>query len=261
MDREQLIEQVRKACAKLQLIITEYDDVKLREATGIRVEYTEKIGQYECKQYELYLHFEEIKHKIEMVQARINRGEPIDMDEINCQVADILEAYYDKLNGMRVQVLEMNGFQYGIVVDIADRAKIKQIYRKLMKMLHPDVCDVNLDFDPELWEKAQDAYKRNDLDTLLMIKDIVGETVSTPLEERESLELEEMLGRMDLAIARYKNKLEEIRKTFPFTEQEHLKNDTWVRGRQEELKKSIQEYEQSIAFLSAALSNLIQQEE
>lgn len=261
MGKEELIEKIRNLRAKLQLSVSEYDDVELKEATAIRIEYTEKIGQYECKQYELYLQFEELKRKAEMIQAKINRGEEIDMVAIDNEVADILASYYEKLNGMRLNVSEMENYQNGSEVDVDVRAEIKRIYRKLMKILHPDVIDPELGFDPDLWEKAQSAYKRNDIDTLKMIDDIVGDTVSTPLEEKEESELIDMISRIELAISRYQMKIVEIKKKFPFTETEHLKNDAWVRARQAEIKKSIDEYQKSIVFMAALLNGLLNQED
>lgn len=260
MGKEELIEKVRNLKARLQLAVSEYDDVELKEATAIRIEYTEKIGQYECQQYELYLQFEELRHKVEMVQARINRGEEVDIVAIDKEVADILTSYYEKLNGMRQDVDEMDRYHSGPEIDVDERAELKRIYRKLMKILHPDVIDPKLGFDPDLWEKAQSAYKRNDVDALRMIEDIVGDTVSTPLESKDESELIDMASRIELAIARYQMKLDEIRKKFPFTETEHLNNDAWVRARQAEIKKSIEEYQKSIAFMVLVLNGLLNQE-
>lgn len=255
-----MIEKVRSLRARLQLAISEYDDAELKEATGIRVEYTEKIGQYECNRFELYLQYEELKRKIEMVQARINRGEEINMDDINKEVAYILTSYYDKLNGMREDVAEMEGYRSGAEIGVERRSEIKRIYRKLMKILHPD-SDPELGFDPDLWKKAQDAYKRNDLVTLQMIEDIVGETVNTPLEDKEEEELIDMASRIESAIEKYRIKLVEIKKKFPFTEVEHLKNDAWVRARQSEIMKSIEEYKKSISFMVVLLNGLLIKEE
>ena len=257
MEKEELIEVIRKLRSKLHFVIYEYEKVELKEATSIRIDYTEKIGQYECENYELYLYLEEIKYKIQRVQAHLNRGEKIDMEAIEEEVADILKAYYEKLSHMRINVAEMVGFNNGTEVGIDQIAKIKRIYRKLMKILHPDVLDPELGLDEGLWEKVQDAYKRNDLDTLIMIDDLVGETVLTPLEEKEESELIEMKERLELAIKRYEMKLVEIKKRFPFTEVEHLKNDSWIRARQNELKKSISEYKKSIIILEAALKKLL----
>jgi len=260
MGKEELIEKIKSLRAKLQLAVSEYDDVDLKEATAIRIEYTEKIGQYECQQFELYLQFEELKRKIEMIQARINRGEEVDIVAIDNEIADILASHYEKLNGMRLNVSEMVSFQNGSEVDIVERTEIKRIYRKLMKILHPDVLDPALGFDAELWEKAQSAYKRNDIDTLRMIDDIVGDTENTPLESREESELIDMVSRIELAISRYQMKLGEIKKKFPFTEVQHLKNDAWVRARQGEIKKSIEEYQKSIVFLAVILKGLLNEE-
>lgn len=260
MEKNKLIEKIKNLRAKLQLAICEYDDIELKEATSIRIEYTEKIGQYECEQYELYLQFEELKQKIEMVQAKINREEEIDILAINKKVAHILEAYYEKLNCMQLNVDEMNGYKFGKKVDIDVRAEIKRIYRKLMKILHPDVLNVELGFDPMLWEKVQDAYKRNDIDTLKMIDDIVGETIEASLETRDETELMDMMSRLELAIARYQMKMKEIKKKLPFTEVEHLRNNAWVRARQMEIKTSIEEYKQSIIFLTATLQSLLKEE-
>lgn len=260
MGKEELVEKVRTLRAKLQLAISEYDDVELKEATGIRIEYTEKIGQYECQQYELYLQYEELKRKIEMVQAKINRGEEVDMAAIDNEVADILSAYYEKLNGMRINVAEMINYNNGSEVDAVERSEIKRIYRKLMKIIHPDVLDETLGFDPDLWEKAQSAYKRNDLDALRLIEDIVGDVAGNTLETKDESELIDMAARIELAIARYQTKLVEIKKKFPFTEVDHLKNDAWVRARQAELMNSIDEYKKSIVFMVVVLNGLINQE-
>lgn len=261
MGNEELIEKIKKLKAKLQLVVSEYDDVELKEATAIRIEYTEKIGQYECQQYELFLQYEELKHKVEMVQALINRGEEVDMTVIDHEVAEILTSHYDKLNGMRLIVDEMNNYNNGFEISIEVIAEIKRIYRKLMKILHPDVLDPELGFDADLWEKTQNAYKRNDIETLRMIDDIVGDTVSAPLEAKEETELIDTASRLELAIARYQMMLVEIRKKFPFTETEHLKNDAWVRTRQAEIKKSIEEYQKSLIFMAAILNGLLNQEE
>ncbi|MCQ2512745.1 MAG: hypothetical protein MJ092_05085 [Lachnospiraceae bacterium] len=260
MNKEELVENVRQLRSRLQLAISEYDDAELKEATGLRIEYTEKVGQFECAQFELYLQYEEINRKIEMVQARINRGEKIDMDAINFEVANILEKYYTKLNGMRDNVEEMLGYRFGAFVKIDNRAEIKSIYRKLMKILHPDVAGPKMDFDPELWKRVQTAYKENDLETLRMINDIVGEATGENLESMEETELLDMQERMELAIKRYQIKLQDLKRRFPFTEAEHLKNDAWVRARQAELKKSIEEYKQAVVFLAASLETIIREE-
>ena len=93
MEKEELIEVIRKLRSKLHFVIYEYEKVELKEATSIRIDYTEKIGQYECENYELYLYLEEIKYKIQRVQAHLNRGEKIDMEAIEEEVADIMKNY------------------------------------------------------------------------------------------------------------------------------------------------------------------------
>jgi len=50
------------------------------------------------------------------------------------------------------------------------QARIKDIYRKLCFKLHPDTgCDFNAE-NSRLWHQIQDAYQKNDLDSLLAIQ-------------------------------------------------------------------------------------------
>lgn len=256
MDRNQMIKQLETIKSKLLLTISEYDYINLKEATALRIEYTKKIGQFECRQFELFLQFEELKRKIEMIQAALNKGAKPDITEINTEVANTLQEFYEKLSGMRKCVIEFISFESGVPTSGSDRSEIKHLYREITKVLHPDVADSEK-FDSSLWQRAMDAYMRNDLEDLRVISDIVSESENSNYDDLSEDNLIEKIERLELAIKRYELLIEEIKTKFPFIEEEHLKNDAWVRAKQAELKNNISEYEKAVEMLVEILNEKI----
>lgn len=171
-------------------------------------------------------------------------------------MARILQEFYERLDGMRKCVVEFISFQSGTSTSGSDRAEIKALYRKITKVLHPDVAEPGK-FDEGLWQRAMDAYKRNDLEDLKVIADIVGEPEESDFDNISDDDLAEKLERMELAVKRYEMLSEEIKKKFPFIEEENLKNDAWVRAKQEELEKSIAEYEKAVEILEELVEDKI----
>lgn len=132
------------------------------------------------------------------------------------------------------------------------KQKVKELYRRIVKKLHPDVNPDITEHEKELLNKATEAYRDGDINTLEDIYDeITGYEVPIEDDSEETLEkLQKLKDHLILQRASLIYAIKEIKESFPYSEKDFLENDEAVVKCQEELKSTIAQYEQQLAELS-----------
>lgn len=125
--------------------------------------------------------------------------------------------------------------------------EIKKLYREIVKRLHPDSRPDGTvtEHEKELLQKAQEAYKQGDYDTLRRIWDEL-EGMDAPEEHYEDTpeDLEKLrallrkLKEMGLSLRR---EIAVIRGEYPYTMKELLENEELLTARKEELRAELNE--------------------
>jgi len=207
-------------------------DNLLKEAFIWQREYVAEFGDLILKVFEKKLDCIRKKKTIEFCQRALNYGKAVDQELLQAFLAEEMAAFQAQLDAM---IDDNNAAKMRETVSEMDLLKIKKIYHKLVKMIHPDINPLTNETPAllELWERVQIAYKCNKL---------------PDMEEAEVLvvaALEQLgIGNMEIEIPDIEDKIAEveaeilkIRETEPYTYQ-YLLNDAEA---VEEKKKSLEE--------------------
>lgn len=146
-----------------------------------------------------------------------------------------------------------------------DLATIRDLYRKIVKRLHPDVHPNATEHEKNLLNKANEAYSQGDLDTIKAIWDELS-GLEAPEESFEDTEegRQKLRQLMDNLQKRVRELMEEIRKIqseFPYTAMEFLQDKETVRKKQEELQKQLDETRKEITQLEELIERLKEYQE
>ena len=139
---------------------------------------------------------------------------------------------------------------------------IKDLYRKIVKRLHPDIHPNATQHEKDLLNKANDAYKEKDEQTLQAIWDELS-GLDMPEEKYEDTEegRKKLRELMELLRARVKALMEEVRaiqSEFPYTEMEFLNDEGAVSKRQDRLHAEIEKTREAISQLEELIKRFRQ---
>jgi len=130
---------------------------------------------------------------------------------------------------------------------------IKDLYRKIVKRLHPDIHPNATQHEKDLLNKANDAYKEKDEATLQSIWDELS-GLDMPEEKYEDTEegRKKLRELMELLRTRVKALMEEVRaiqSEFPYTEMPFLNDEEAVSKRQDQLHAELGKTREAIRQL------------
>ena len=225
---------------------------------ALTAEYMTKIGIWEYKIYEVEIKIRKIRRKIQLIQAKINKQEKINLKEIEKILKIEFTIFQEKL---RKQLEELNKtlkYIEGQFLTEEETKEIKKIYKEIVKKLHPDLNPQITKEQQELFHNAVQAYENGDLETLKMIK-LITEGEKNTLKTIDKLEeLNKKINQLKANIEEINKYTKELLKTFPFDHQELLKNPNWIKERTKELQETLYEYEQEYKTHQQKLKNILE---
>lgn len=201
--------------------------------------YTTTIGQLQYKEYALKVAISKIKRTSELIQARRNRGEYVDMAAIMRQVEAEFWEHQQRIQQQIEDLKAANAFLNAPILTEEAAAELKNIYRVLVKRLHPDWNDNLTEQEQELFVRAQASYKMGDLQELRNILLVLNKEKSA--DDLKEANIDEEIAKLENSRADLQSKIDQLNETFPFTYRERLSDFAWVNSEQEKLKKHIEE--------------------
>ncbi len=290
-------EEIRVLKARLAQLVQERDDLIYHICPELRAKYAAEIGDYQNRANYQELMILELKRRIEIARAALNREQSISEEEVDKQIDKEYQEFHQKVDEEyqkskksqeeQEQKEEKRKFyeeqwksQYNErkegknteensdTEDNDTKLKgkplpnAKDLYRKIVKKLHLDMNPNVTEHDLELFHRAAKAYEEGDIMTLQAIYDEIYGLDKEMLSEKESMEAlislrEQLLER----IAKVMEEIEAIKEDFPYTEKEFLDNPEVVKAKQDALIRLIQEYEKEIIRLSKILQEVNQEME
>lgn len=162
-----LAQEVESAQNALLTRIEQLDTLRYVEAPKLRNEYIVKIGTTEDEVLNAELDAKMLQRKLELIQIKRNRREPIDMAEIDQQIeaerqALLVQAETDDAASQRLPQLTEE-----------QQAELQELYHKIVEGFHPQVHPNLTDTEKALYEKAVDAYRNRNLTALKLIDEIL----------------------------------------------------------------------------------------
>lgn len=162
-----LAQEVESAQNALLTRIEQLDTLRYVEAPKLRSEYMVKVGTSEEEVLDAELNTKMLQRKLELIQIKRNRREPIDMAEIDQQI----EAERKELLE-QAEVADAAGQQLPQLTE-EQQDELQKLYHKIVENFHPQVHPNLTDTEKALYEKAVEAYRSRNLDALKLIDEIL----------------------------------------------------------------------------------------
>ena len=262
-----LKEAQRAALERLSMLLCVYDDQLLQQKPRWEAKYIEAFGVLEQQCYAAFVRSSELRRRIALARAYMNRGAQPNAAEIDAQIAKEFHEYEEKLRQMEVERARAAQILGAKEMTDEDTKRFKQLYRQLAKKLHPDLHPEQTAEMKKLWQRAMDAYALGDLARLEILTAIVeskyadanaaapgdGQDASTSILE----EMRAALQRTEERIAKCIAALEHLEQEHPFNRCELLKNPRAVAERRESLRTQLVHYMEEIPPLETHLEMLL----
>jgi hypothetical protein len=222
--------------------------------------YITRIGYLQIEKLQLQLRIKALKRKIELVMAKINREEEVDIIAIELQVAEELALAEQKIlkESLRFEKAE---YLLSNLASPTRSKELKDLYKQYAKQLHPDVNENLTAEQIDLWHIVQQAYQTGDLEKLRAIKVIYEKELNKVDADFKELSEEDILLKIEIlkeGIKIIDADILKIKEQFPFNMQDKITNEDWVNQEknnvQEELN-ALKKYEDELSLKYQYLVN------
>ncbi|MBQ9387187.1 MAG: DnaJ domain-containing protein [Lachnospiraceae bacterium] len=250
---EQLIFRGSAAYQKYEELLMRRDALK-KEAFQYHLEYARVFGELIIEVFNAKIEAIRLKKTIDFCQTFFNRGENVDQAALQDYIQKELEQYRWRLDELLSEYKNASGAE---MASEADMIKIKKIYRRLAKQIHPDMNPSVAENEElkELWQRLVIAYNCNNLKEMEEIEVLVaavldrmgmggGDTAVSNIEEK---------------IAALEEEIETIKNTDPYQYKKLLEDEAAVESKKAELREELQKYKDHVAELEKMLEDMILQ--
>ena len=247
-----IIRMGNSSYAKYEELLMRRDDVR-KQAFQHERAYVREFGELILQVFRMKLECIRKKKTIEYCQAFINRGQSVDQNALQEYLRKEMEEYRARLDDM---IRDNEAARKDKRVTEADMLKIKRIYHRLVKKIHPDINPIT-EANEELmglWQRLIAAYNCNDLKEMEETEVLVNALL-------DKLDL----GTMDIVIPDINEKIREIEaeiekitSTDPYQYKDLLEDPKAVEQKKQELRDELKEYEDYGRQLDEMLDGMLE---
>ena len=250
---EKLLEEIHALQARIAYLTAYRDDLIYHVCPSLRAEYEEKIASLERELLAAQMDLAEKQRIIEILQAQMNRREEPSFKQAKSRAHAEFTSYEEDLKQKAKEAEEFKEYweketqwsQHDLLEEHDQSAgEIKDLYRKIVKRLHPDVHPNPTEREKDLLIKAAEAYRKGDSETLRAIWDeLCG--MEMPDEQYENSEegrkwLREQIRKLKARLLALENEIDQICSEYPYTMKNFLEDEGAVEERRRELNQQLQ---------------------
>jgi hypothetical protein len=254
---KEIQEKILSLSKEYASLIEEEDNLIRHEKPVLLIKYGLEIGQYVLQYLQKNLEFMQLRRKIELMQASINRGENVDMGAIEEKLQVEFKAWIEQISTLNQEISYAKSASL-IAVDENISREIKILYKKLVRRLHPDLNKNLTEREKLLWNRLTLAYESFDLEAMKNIEILLDS--EEPVKENSSLE--EMRSRYEKLwekVLQAQEKLKTIRMSFPFSIGKQLLDSNWVTREVSTYTEKILEIEKAMPDYIKIYQNILYQ--
>lgn len=256
-DFEKLKNEVERMRAELSMLLLERDELQFVICKNIETEYMLKLGSIEYKAYEAQCAALRLKRKIELIQAKKNRQEKVIISAIEETLDTEFAEYQKQLNEQIDKMNDALKRSKAEVLSDEDNKKLKKLYRKIVKALHPDINPDVSETQVDLFDNAVQAYKNGDLGTLRIIGEMLGNS-PLPEQHKDALtQLNEEKERLQNLLKAIRDSIEQIKSEYPYTMKEIIEDEEQTEQKKKELENILSQYNELISIYKAKIKEMI----
>ena len=255
-----LKEEYERLQLEYAALVAERDELENSEGPRLTALYMEAVGQLQYEvlvlQYEIAL----LKQKRDLLQAYKNRGEKADLNYVDEQVEATAKTYNENIQREEEKIKQAKAYieeqkEEEKKNQENEKRELRDLYRKLVHRLHPDLHREQTEWEKELFLKVQDAYEKGDLERLReLAQQLEAGMPADAVDNETTEEWEERVNQLKEEIAKIREEIARILQEFPFTYRERLNDPEWIVQTQDMLRKEIAELEKEKTRLEKIVS-------
>lgn len=245
-ENEELTRKLEQLHLEFLDLFTRHKDMVENESVILTSLYLEKIGHLQLELLEKQTEAARLKMKMNFIQSAINRNEQPDLKAIENEINRRLQNYYAEIAFQSAQLDEAKKVLSHLISE-EDALKLKETFRVLCKRLHPDLNPHQTEEEKDLFIKVKAAYdlqKLNDLQNILLYLDDSNKEKLTLISGDEKLE---RIKHLEINIVALKDKIAQIKQSFPFSMEELIFNEECILQKQVEIRNQIKTFEEETA--------------
>ncbi len=236
-----------------------YEEVLMRrdairkEAFIYERNFTKEFGDLILEVFRMKIECIRKKKTIEFCQAAANHGKSVDQDRLQEYLKRELAAFQEQLN---VMIEDTDAAKKSCRITEADYLRIKRIYHKMVKKIHPDINPMVERSEElrELWQRVVAAYNCNDLKELQEAEILVNKVLEQLGNETMDVEIPDI----DEKIEALEAEISKIRETDPYQYKFILEDAEAVQAKKDSLKEEKKAYEEYSDQLEEILKGLLE---
>lgn len=247
--KKQLKEEYERLQLEYAALVAERDELENSEGPRLTALYMEAVGQLQYEVLVLRYEIALLKQKRDLLQAYKNRGEKADLNYVDEQVEATAKTYNENIQREEEKIKQAKAYieeqkEEEKKNQENEKRELRDLYRKLVHRLHPDLHPEQTEWEKELFLKVQDAYEKGDLERLReLAQQLEAGMPADAVNNETTEEWEERVNQLKEEIAKIREEIEKILQEFPFTYRERLNNPEWIAQTQDMLRKEIPELE------------------
>lgn len=249
--------EIERLRIELSMLLLERDELQFVICRNIEAKYMLEFGSIEYRAYEAQCTALRLKRKIELIQAKRNRQEPVSIVAIE-EILDQEFASYQKQLDERISKMnEALQWKEADALSEDEIKELKMLYRKLVKILHSDMNPDRTDAQKELFEHAVTAYKNGDLATLRMIDAMVGSETLIKQSNDTTEQLNEEKRRLQNLLKKIQESIDQIKTRYPYTMKEILEDEEKTEQLRQQYEEILGQYEERILFYRIKIEKMM----
>ena len=247
--KKQLKEEYERLQLEYAALVAERDELENSEGPRLTALYMEAVGQLQYEVLVLRYEIAPLKQKRDLLQAYKNRGEKADLNYVDEQVEATAKTYNENIQREEEKIKQAKAYieeqkEEEKKNQENEKRELRDLYRKLVHRLHPDLHPEQTEWEKKLFLKVQDAYEKGDLEKLReLAQQLEAGMPADAVNNETTEEWEERVNQLKEEIANIREEIEKILQEFPFTYRERLNNPEWIAQTQDMLRKEISELE------------------
>lgn len=254
---DELKREVEKLRVELSMLVLEKDTLIFVECKNIEMAYMVNLGHLEVKAFELECKYLRLRRKIELIQAKLNRQEKVDLKNIEDTLEREFIEYEEKLKvqmGKLEDAIEWNSLG---VMSEEKQKEIKKLYRAIAKKLPPDLNPNITKENLHLFNKAVKAYENGDLETLKLIEIVISDKDISISDLGSMAELEKEKTRLKSTLEKVTKSIEAIKREYPYNLKSIIDDEVELSNRKKKLDEIIIVFRKAIANYETQIQNML----
>ncbi|MBK7056295.1 MAG: hypothetical protein IPH52_14845 [Leptospiraceae bacterium] len=255
------IEAIRK---EYSILWEEKDRLENQLKPLLLIKFNLELGHTILAYMNMHLYFLKLKRKIELLQMHINQNRQVNMNEIESSLYAEFQEWISQISKLEkdIRVARQTTFDF---LKPDDSIRLQEIYRKLVRILHPDLNKNITENQKILWNRVQDAYKNLDLEGLLNLEILAGS--EELISEISSLEV--LTKKKDKLWNQFQiltKSVDEVKKSFPLDLERELDDPEWIKresglyqNKTKEIESLLPQYEKIYKDILFQLYGLMQE--